>query len=805
VPVVSDLLVHVRAEGVQETAQQVRAVGDAAQQTARALQIMAESAAKSAPTQGSAAQILELFQKGNVQPTAAAMAQAASEMQRTAVAAQQAAPATQAVARAAADHATSARTGAQAAQSVADGWKLSESSAVRFGTALVGINLGISLVAGAARLVHDAIADTAQGLLDWERSLVQVRAMYGDIAPQVVALSQAQAALPGVVSSQASLVQANLQARFLTTRYGVSPDVTGTLTTQGARFGGLLFPGSDQEAQRTAVQDALLQYAQSGNGQQLQQLTGQPLDPLTLARRLGYTSESALQGLTPQQIVTAQTQLGIATVARGNIQGGAERRGLLDAQRALQENISRAQAQLQNSLENIAAPQPIAVAGQSDLARATNFPLLGPAGERQQQRDLAAVAAQSSSGQIVAALQDVKDARTALTQNTAALADNQKQLDAANAALSKLGLEAGSAAARLLSFTGSLEDVTSIARGDIAAQAQSAVAQRGRSAIPGFGTPTPEIVFQATQTAYQSAFQNYVNSQAQAQGDNAIREYLQRVADREGPGGAASRALDQARLTQPIYAALGENQRTSAQIDLAAAERQAELDRISLDQRERYVQMMRDTVELRLQDNSLQQQSIRASADVIRAQQAALPAEHIASAAQYQQDMAQALAQRRMALLLTGQDVSGEPNLDQLIQMRYQGQIDAALNKPALVADERGVAVAQEGATAIGMQQALVESNIHLAELQNDARNLLDIPTQTGYQLELVQISRDQIGLQTEMRELLKALVYYMTTAITPPSGTGQVADRTDRITRGAGAPVTPSDVPGARRGGGPF
>lgn len=818
---IADLQARVTAVGTDQAAQQVKAVGDAATQTARALEIMAQQASKAGTFQGSSvAQIMDIFKQGNVQPTAQAMAQAAQEMQKTATAAQTAGQATQTVARAATEHAAAARSGAHAAQGVAEGWKASESSIVRFGAGLAGIGLGISIVAGAARLIHDTIVSTVDAQLDWERSLVQVQAIYGNLAPQIVALSQAQAALPGVTATQGQLLQTNIAAGFLTTRYGVSPTLTGSLTTQAARLGGLFGMAADQQQ---ALQGAFINYAQTGSGGALEQATGQPFDSLTLARRLGFSSENALQALTPQQLTEARTQLGIATAAQLNIRGGDQQRGLLDAQRELQHNLEQAQANLQNSLENV--QQGSAPPGtRSELAQQTNFPLLqgGPAYTGTSlvnvpPDQVQAVAAQQAVQRAADAQRDyqkaVDDAKAALDANTQALADNQKQLDDANAALAKFGISAGSAAARLLSFTGSLEDTFSIARGDVGEQAQSAVASRARSAIPGIGTPTAEINYTATQTAYQQAYQNYVAQQAQATQDNAVRDFLQAQANQQGPGlenqrAAAQRALTQAAQAQPVQQAMGEAQKTQAQIDLAAQERQAELDTISLNQEERRLEMMRETVQLRIQDNQLQQQSTAATMEVIRAQQTALPAERTASAAQYGSNLAQALAQRRMALALQGKDVSGEPSIDSLIQMNQQSVFAQAENAPALVRAERGVEVAGQNATQVSLTQALTDSQIHLAELSVDGQNLKELPQQTQYQQELNEINRAALQVQAEQRDLLKQLVTIMSGQ--PASAAGGVADQSDRIARQAAAMVfgtstgsiaAPPDLAANRRG----
>lgn len=798
---VADLVARVRSEGVQETAAQVRAVGQEAQTTARALQIMAEAASRANPGQGSAGQILEFFTRANVQPTAAAMAQASQEMQKTAAAATQAVQPVQATARAAAEHASAAANGARAAQNVAEGWKLSESSVARFGAGLFGVGLGLSLAAGAARLIHDAVIGTAESISNWERGLVRVRAQYGDLAPRIVALSQAQAALPGVISSQQELLQANAAAGFLTTRYGISPTLTGRLTTQAARLGGLFL---EDDQGRAALQSAFIEYARSGGGAaQLEAATGQPFDPETLARRLGFHSAAALQGLTPQQQIEARSQLSIATAAQTNIQGGQESRGLLDRQRDLQHNLEQTQAALLNGLENLAAPTPPAVAGQSELAQASNFPLLGPAGERQQRQDIARGEQQQADfvAQQEAYRKAVEDAQAAVDANAASLADNRRQLDEANAALARLGVEAGSATARLLDFAGSLEERGSIARGDVAAQAQGAVAARARSAIAPFGTPDAEINYLANQTAYQQAYQNYIALRAQQTGgDNAIRRYLEVQANEQGPGlenqrGAAQRALDEAARTAPLQARLGQAQRQSSLVDLAAADTQARLDAISLTQRERQIQLLHETIDLRRLDLQQQQAGLRATEDVIRAQQAALPVQAITSAARYQQNLASAISLQRMARLLQGRDVSDLPSVNQLIGQNYQGQLAEAENAPSVVRTQRGVEVAQQSVSALSLSQALTETAIRQKEMVAELKNLEDLPAQLALQAELAQNNRDQLSVQTEMREYLKAITYYMTQR--PPQLVP--ADRGDRIDA-AGAPRAPGELAGARR-----
>lgn len=229
--VISDLVAKVRAEGVEQTAAAVKQVSASAQEAARALEIMAQQAAKSGG--GTAPGWMDMFTRQGVQPTAAALAQARSEMEKTAAATQQAVQPAQTVARAATEHAAAAATGARAAQDVADGWKLSESSIVRFGTALVGINLGISLVAGVARQIHEQFVAAVESAVELDRVTRGLTGAYG------AAGAQNQAAFAQRLGSQAGVPTGTVETALtsaapLANQFGLSTGQVQQVTSRAA-------------------------------------------------------------------------------------------------------------------------------------------------------------------------------------------------------------------------------------------------------------------------------------------------------------------------------------------------------------------------------------------------------------------------------------------------------------------------------------------------------------------------------------------------------------------------------------------
>jgi hypothetical protein len=290
---IADLVARFRSDttdlerGGQVAKQQLQGVEQQAGQTARALEIMSQQFAKLHG--GTAQQALDMFQRTGAQPTSAVLAQAAQEMERTAAAAAAATAPMQSSARAAVE--------------MRQGMSITASDALRFGASIAGVGLGISLVAGTARVLHDTIAAVVESQTQWERSLIQVRGLYGAIAPQIIATAQAQAGLPGVLGTQQEFVSAALNARYLSSRYGLPQGDITQLTTGAGRVAGAL--GILDPSARAALQGRFLQFAESG-GSGLRDV-GIEGDPVAVARRLGFSSEAGLQALTPQQLREAQT------------------------------------------------------------------------------------------------------------------------------------------------------------------------------------------------------------------------------------------------------------------------------------------------------------------------------------------------------------------------------------------------------------------------------------------------------------------------------------------------------------------
>jgi hypothetical protein len=775
--VVGDLVARFRSDttdlqrGGQVARQELKATEQQAQQTTRALEIMAQAASKANPGQGNAAQILQVFQRANVQPTAAALAQAAREMENTAAAAQKAVEPARAVAKAAADH--------------ADGWKASESQVVRFATGLVGIGLGISLVGGAAKLLHDTIGAVIDSQTAWERGLVRVNALYGNMAPRIVALSQAQAAIPGVISGQEELLQANTAAGFLTTRYGVSPTLTGRLTGQAAQISGLFL--QNDAGQRQALQDAFREYAQTGGGAGILESTlGRPFDPLSLARRLGYSSEAGLQALTPSQLATARAQLAIANASEVTIQGSNEGRGLLDLRRDAEQNFAQAQGALQNRLEGNANDDPRL------RALITSETPRNALEAEQQQQQLAELTAREESYQ-----KAVEAAEAALQANSEALADNERQLKEANDALAKLGVEAGGAAAKLLTFTGSLEDRYSIGRGDVAAQAQAAVALRAVGPNPLIARTPAEMGVAARETAEQQAYQSYVADRArqtQRDASSAIRQFLQSQVQ-FGPGEnrpAAQRALDEIQRRYLANTVSGQAQQAGAFAQRAQAEAQSTLGEISVRQDERRLEVaermagyrhdaltlegqltplilaqanLQDRIAVAARDNL---QSRRA---LITAQQAALPSQFALSSMDYEQQRLELRAEVSRASVRRGdaptEDIAdlraqyrnlelGRPELElqHLDQSRAVDLVQQQREQEDLARQQRLTDLEQEG-RSLQDQQIPLEQQLRATEAREqsvqrtlDLLALQDVAQQTaaGHAVNSAQLLAIQAG-----------------------------------------------------------
>jgi hypothetical protein len=489
----------------------------------------------------------------------------------------------------------------------------------------------------------------------------------------------------------------------------------------------------------------------------------------------------------------------------------ANQRAALDAATAAAKAVDTASTNLTNLLENGARPN----LNQSPTADIAYQQAYGDEQLRQRRAALGLpeIAPPSLPAAIApdttAALQgNAEDSLRALTtaQITYAqtLADSAHAQEQAQRSIDDLAHSVDAAGAKVISFFGSLEDATSIAHGDLLAQAQASLTQRSRSAVPEFAMSSGEIGALARGTTSAQIWQNYVAELAQSQDTDAVRRNLQVLANQEGPGlesqrGAAQRALASAPQLDVLNRGLGGAQTRAAQVDLDAAQTQAQLDAISLTQRERQVALLRDTIDLRRLDVQQQQAGLHLTEDVIRAQQAALPVQAVSSAARYQQNLASAVSQQRLARLLQGRDVSDLPSVDQLIGQNYQGQLAEAENAPALVRAGRGVEVAQQGLAGVSLSQALTDTAIREKEMVAELQNLDDLPAQLALQAELVGHNREQLSVQTEMREYLKAIAYYMSHQ--PTGAVVADPDLTRHLGGGAAeAPRAPSELAGARR-----
>lgn len=739
-------------QGAQAAAQGLQGVQNQAEQTARALEIMAAQFAKLHG--GTKEEALDLFQRSGAQPTTAAMDQAARVAAQTAAqttarsssqdnsarqidrdradamaAAQQRAERDARLegrsfnrvqtgatvqpfntAEEAEKTVAPTQAAARAAEDVGKGWSASEASVVRFGTALLGVNLGLSLVAGAARLVHAAIVDVVDRQIAWEQSIVRVHSLYGALGPGVIAMSQAQAQAPGLLGSQQEFLTANLNTAYLTNRFGVSQQDTFGLTSAAGRVSNAF--GFD--AQRQAdIQARALAFAEGG-GSSLRDISGTSGDPLAISRRLGGVSPAQLQALTPQQLREAQTQ--IAALDLNQTALGASdvgKPGLLELQTLREKALTEAQSNLQNALEGGVGAGAVGsggVAGQSELARMSNFPgILGGAGELQQRGDLGLGPGSGNpeepnlsqrQARIDATQKAVEEANSALALNTAALGDSRKATEDAAVALSKLGIEAGTAAFKLLGFTGNIEERTSIARLDVGAQAQSAVASRAVGPNPLVYQTPAEILAQATERASQDAYRAFVAPQAQRalQANQAIRQQFEQQANTAGPGddlesqrASAQAALDDLNRRQGAESARLQAQQAGGLAARAQAESQSQLSAISIQQDERRLavaeelagyqtqslQIQGQLAPLMLQQANLQDRMVVAARDnltsrreLISAEQQQLAVTQVTSAYDYEQQRLELRAEQSRATVAAG----GAPTEDiNALRQQYRG------------------------------------------------------------------------------------------------------------------------------------
>lgn len=836
--VIADLVAKVRAEGVDETTRAIAGAGTEADVTARAFEIMAEKAAKLGG--GTATEWLENFARSGAQPTAAALEQASKEADKLTAALER----TSSVARASAASIAGALSGqglaatpgrvegvlaaqartdqqsglaralegagvsagvarqqakaltdetnnaAKAAQEVSKGWTASESSLVRFGAGLAGVSVGLSLVAGVAKLVHDIGAGIVTDQLNWERSLKTLSGLYGDIGVQAAGVAMAQASLPGVLGTQQEFAQASINASPLVRRYGLPQGVADQLTTTGGRLA--FATGMTDASERAQLQSQI--FSAVTTGAPLPPQYGIYTDPEAVAKSLGLSGAQSLQAFTPQEVMQARAAKvnseGSQFVDRAN----ANQRAALDAATAAEKAVEQARVGLQNALERggaVSREPPLGTFG-------SEFAYIPPQAGNDYGRNAAMQDAAETGGRNIvnAQLADAQTLANAQLAYTQALADSTKAQEDAKMVTDALANSVDAAGGKLFSFFGSLEDQTSIAHGDILAQAQGAVSARARSAIPIQGMGATEIGALARGTTFQQVWQNFVALSAQQEDTNAIQRFLNAEIKAGGPrADMADRALNQAGALEPVNRGIGEANTRAAQLDVATAETQASLERITLTQRERGLALLRETVDLRKLDVQQQQLGLAATQNVIRAQQAGLPAQYALSDAQYQTGRAAVLAQARLARTLQGKDVSGLPSIEDLVQMNVQGQFATAEAGPAAFEANRAAELAQRPATAAGLAQQLTSSQLTNAQLGVDLKNLGDLPEQTALELELVQNNRSQLSVQTELREYMKQLVYIMSNGGSSGGAPSMVpADAGDR------GSTASSQLAGARR-----
>lgn len=818
--VIADLVARIRADttdvkaGTAQAAEGLQSVEAQARQTAAALDIMAAQFAKLHG--GTAVDALKMFQSAGVQPTAAALDQAAKSadslgsssqraatgFQQTAAAAREAASAAatfqgiarrlddigvvasggqvssilaaqqhaqqqQAVSRALQEAGVSANVAAQqakalttetqsvlgpsqaaarASEDVSKGWSAADSNVVRFGTSLVGVGLGISVVAGAARLIHEAITAVVTSQLDWERSLVQVNALYGAIGPQVLATAQLQAAAPGLAGSAQDFTQAALNARFLSSRYGLPQSDITTLTSAAGRAAGTL------NLEPGATQAAFLQAIESG-GSGLRNITGTELDPLSVSRRLGGTSEAQLQALTPAQIYEVRTQAAAQDAARLAIAGNQDRPGLFQIQTEAQKRLTEAQTNLANALEGGSPINTVAAAAEQQYVSDQSMDRFAyTRREIQAQQGVSTEPIVERPPVDPALTKAVEDAQAAFEASAKAIGDNQKALDDSTAALAKLGVEAGTATFRLLGFTGSLEDRASIARLDVSAQAQSAVASRAVGPNPLIYQSPAEIAAQAAEKASQDALKAYVAPQAQQalQQNQAIRNDLSSRANAQGPGLEPERAAAQAALDDLDRRTAAETGRLNAQqagayAARAQAEAQSQLTAITLQQDERRLsvaeqlagyrseslQLEGQLAPLLLQQATLQDRMTVAARDnltsrreLIAAEQQQLSVTQVTSQYDYEQERLKLRAQQSLGSILAGQGPTED--IGNLQEQYFRSRIERAQSGVDIQALDAGrqVQVTQQQRTGedLARQGPLIDLEAQARALDDQTR-----------------------------------------------------------------------------------
>jgi hypothetical protein len=674
---------------------------------------------------GTATEALAMFQRSGVQPTAAAMAEVAKATERTATAVATAAQPSARLAE------TMQRTH-ESSRGFADTLGVSEGGLLRAGGALVGVGLGLNLAAGIASKIHEAVVGIATSSLDWERSLKNLSGLYGDVGQRAAALANAQANLPGVLGTQQEFASAAINASDLRLRYGLSQQATDQLTTTGGRVAFAAGMTSPQE--RAELQQQIAQAVRTGAS--LPSRYGIYTDDEAVARRLGFQGAQSLQAFTPQQLIEART----AIVNEGGTQfadrANANRRAFSDALTNAEKLREQAESNVQATLEGNGAPVTAITTGR--LAYATGSAYQRGVPIRQGGYDNMA----AQQGNIESSLQTLAKTQTAYAQS---LADSTKAQQDAELTFNTLAHSVEAAGASLLSFAGSLEDQTSIAHGDLLAQAQGAVTARAQGANPPRATTSAEISAVASGTAWQQVYQQFVAPLAQQQQSNAIEAYLQRQAATEGPGLEARRAAAQAAVAErprreAAQQVIRMTDRAGDMAGRAGTEAQAQLDAIGLRSDERRLvvaeQMAgyrRESLQLEGQISSLalrqadlgdrmvvaSRENLNTVREVIRAQQAALPANFAVRDIDYQQQQLELRAQQSRVSVIRG----GGPTED-LADLRRQYrelELNSVDAQRAALEGNRGVELAQRTQTTEGLERGL-----KLTDLEEQRRALED-------------------------------------------------------------------------------
>lgn len=203
---------------------------------------------------------------------------------------------------------------AAATKDISEGFKLSESSAVRFGAALVGVGLGLSVAAGAARLIHDQIASVVDVEIGFERASRSVTAILRDQSAVAVTASRAFTADPSTRGTAQEFLQTVAALHSLTQEYGLTQQQALQLATasgQLARIHGVELPVAARAVQ-AAMQgntEALSQFGISlvdsvghirGVGASYQELVD--ISGRTRADQILF--QNVLKGVTDQQSAT---------------------------------------------------------------------------------------------------------------------------------------------------------------------------------------------------------------------------------------------------------------------------------------------------------------------------------------------------------------------------------------------------------------------------------------------------------------------------------------------------------------------